>query len=130
MCNLGTFFRSVTAPIVSATSRAFTAPDSGRSAAEASGASDRTAAQAALQSTQDALIASQQRATDAATAALASQEAAAARAEAAAVPQNDLESVRVARENRMRRLIAAGGVKMGARALGEAPLGFRVLTGQ
>jgi hypothetical protein len=130
VCNFNTFLRSVTQPFVSAYDRATTAPGTGGvEAADASAAASQAAAQASLQSTAAALTASQQQASDAATAALRAQEAAAKRTEAAAVPQQDLESVRVARENRMRRLLA-GGVKQGARFLGEAPLGFRMLTGQ
>lgn len=68
---------------------------------------------------------------DSAAAALEAQKDAQARATAASVPLADSESARLASEARMRKLIAANAplVNAGKLKLGDAPVGYRMLSG-
>jgi hypothetical protein len=118
MCNPFKAISRAVAPVTKVVERAITPPGTG--AAEAA-AEQQTAAlnqqTALLKQAQDAALQQQQ---DAAKAAAA-----------ASVPPEDNESSVQASEARLRKLIAgSGATSSGARFLGQAPVGYRLLTGE
>jgi hypothetical protein len=117
MCNPFKAVQRAVAPVTNVFSRAITPPGSG-------GIEAAQEEQAAALNRQTGLM------KQASDAALAQQQEAVKAAAAAATPPEDNESSVQAAEARLRKLIAGSGVATGNKFLGQAPVGYRLLTGE